>query len=65
MSLPFAVFYLPFRQPAFRTERLSPEQWLGVIGLSSIPLVAVEAAKLSGVARRLERDAAEASCRIR
>jgi Ca2+-transporting ATPase len=51
-----AVFYLPFLQPAFRTDGLSPLQWLGVLGLSLTPLVAVEAAKLAGVVSRLVRE---------
>jgi Ca2+-transporting ATPase len=49
-----AVFYVPFLQDPFRTEGLSLEQWAGVLGLSLIPFVAVEVAKLVGLARRLE-----------
>jgi Ca2+-transporting ATPase len=50
-----AADYLPFLQPAFRTDGLSFEQWLVVVGLSLTPLLVVEAVKLSGLARRLER----------
>ncbi len=50
-----AVDYLPFLQPAFRTDGLSPAHWLIVVGLSLIPFVIVEAAKLSGVVPLLER----------
>jgi len=49
-----AVFHVPALQPVFDTAALSAERWLGVIGLSLMPLVVVEAIKLSGLARRLE-----------
>ena len=48
------VFYVPFLQDPFRTEGLSLQQWAGVLGLSLVPFVAVEVAKLVGLARRLE-----------
>jgi Ca2+-transporting ATPase len=50
-----AAVYLPFLQPAFRTDGLSFEQWLVVVGLSLTPLLVVEAVKLSGLALRLVR----------
>jgi Ca2+-transporting ATPase len=55
-AMMIAVCYLPFLQPAFRTEGLTALQWLGVIGLSLTPLAVVEAAKLSGLAGRLARE---------
>ena len=49
----FLVFYLPPLQPAFRTEALPWYQWLGVAGLSLLPLISAEAVKLTGLASRL------------
>ena len=49
-----AVFYIPPLQTAFRTDGLSATQWLGVLGLSLVPLIAVELLKVAGLARWLE-----------
>jgi Ca2+-transporting ATPase len=51
-----AVFYMPVLQDAFETGSLSPSEWGAVCGLSLVPLVVVEAVKLSGLARRLPGD---------
>jgi Ca2+-transporting ATPase len=46
-SLLFVVFYTPPLQPAFRTQALPWEQWLGVAGLSLAPLAIAELVKLT------------------
>ncbi|HWQ28644.1 MAG TPA: cation-translocating P-type ATPase [Dehalococcoidia bacterium] len=46
-GLLFVVFHAPPLQPAFRTEALPWEQWLGVAGLSLAPLVITELVKLT------------------
>ena len=51
-----AVLYIPVLQDAFDTAPLSPAEWGAVCGLSLLPLVVVEAAKLLGLARRLPGD---------
>jgi Ca2+-transporting ATPase len=48
-----AVFYVPLLQDAFETAPLALSEWGVVAGLSLVPLIVVEAAKLSGLARRL------------
>jgi Ca2+-transporting ATPase len=48
-----AVFHLPVLQDAFETAALSPADWGAVAGLSLVPFVVVELAKLSGITRRL------------
>ncbi len=51
-----AVFTVPPLQPAFRTEALPWDRWLGVAGLSLTPLFAAEAVKLTPLARWLAGD---------
>lgn len=53
IALLVAVMSVPFLQTMFRTESLSLDHWLGVAALSMVPLVAVEAFKLSGIAARI------------
>jgi Ca2+-transporting ATPase len=45
-ALLFAVIYVPWLQRPFRTEPFSVQEWLGIGGLSLIPLVVVETLKL-------------------
>jgi len=48
-----AAMSVPFMQTVFRTEALSFSRWLGVAALSMVPLLVVEAFKLSGIAGRV------------
>ncbi len=48
-----AVFYVPGLRDAFETGALSASEWGIVAGLSLTPLIVVELAKLTGIARRL------------
>jgi Ca2+-transporting ATPase len=45
-ALLIAVIYVPWLQEPFRTGPFTWQQWLGIGGLSLVPLVIVEAAKL-------------------
>jgi Ca2+-transporting ATPase len=47
------IFYVPLLKDAFSTGPISLAEWLIVLALSLVPLIVVEAAKLSGLARRL------------
>ncbi|MEP7215420.1 MAG: cation-transporting P-type ATPase [Anaerolineaceae bacterium] len=53
IALLVAATLVPFLQTVFRTEGLSAARWLGVAALSMVPLVVVEALKLSGIAARI------------
>lgn len=55
VALLVAAMSVPFLQTIFRTEALSFRRWLGVAALSMVPLLVVEAFKLSGVALRVAR----------
>jgi Ca2+-transporting ATPase len=55
IALLVATMSIPILQTVFRTEGLSFGRWLGVAGLSTVPLVVVEAVKLSGIAERAAR----------
>jgi Ca2+-transporting ATPase len=51
-ALLLAVLYVPWLQRPFDTQPFSLQEWIAVAGLSLIPLVAVEALKLLGLAPR-------------
>lgn len=55
IALLAAAMSVPFLQTVFRTEGLSLTRWLGVAVLSTVPLLVVEAVKLSGLAARSAR----------
>lgn len=44
-ALQALVVYLPFFQVVFKTQNLSGMEWLGIVAISIIPLVAVETVK--------------------
>jgi Ca2+-transporting ATPase len=52
----FAVFYVPLLRDAFETAPLSICEWGVVAGLSLVPFVVVEGAKVTGFARRISND---------
>ena len=47
-----AVFYVPVLQDAFETAPLALSEWGIIASLSLVPLIVIEAIKLSGLARR-------------
>jgi Ca2+-transporting ATPase len=58
--LQMAVVYIPFLQKIFKTEPLGLFDWLLVIGISSLPLWAMEAWKGIGTLTKYRRRTHEA-----
>jgi hypothetical protein len=48
-----AVIHVPFLQDTFEVQSLGVREWVAVLGLSTLPLIIGEGAKLSGLLDRL------------